>query len=46
MIVKYWLNDQFWDQLYNWHDIGIKNWEYIEDYYRDERISLIAKIRD
>ena len=31
---------------YNWHDIGIKNWEYIEDYYRDERISLIAKIRD
>lgn len=31
---------------YNWQDSGITNWEYIEDYKRGERISLIAENKD
>ena len=29
---------------YDWHNVGIENWEHIEDYRLNRRISLVAKI--
>jgi len=29
---------------YDWHNVGIENWEHIEDYHLNRRISLVAKI--
>jgi len=28
---------------YDWHNVGIENWEHIEDYHLNRRISLVAK---
>jgi len=29
---------------YNWHNIGIENWEYIGDYKENLRVSLVARL--
>ena len=29
---------------YDWHNVGIENWEHIDDYHLNRRISLVAKI--
>jgi len=28
---------------YDWHKVGIENWEHIDEYYQNKRISLVAK---
>jgi len=30
-------------RYYNWHDVGIKNWEHITDYKKNHRVSIVAQ---
>ena len=30
--------------FYDWHNVGIENWEHIEDYHLNQRVSMVAKL--